>query len=95
MYNDRSGRVAQLGERSVRNGEAAGSIPATSTISFYDFCLVYGEIMIPYSSHRTSSGNLTKQSLLDMGLLQSRAVGKLSTNLIFLFRLLRWARVWV
>lgn len=32
MYNQHSGRVAQLGERSVRNGEAAGSIPATSTI---------------------------------------------------------------
>jgi hypothetical protein len=27
------GRVAQLGERLVRNEEAAGSIPATSTIS--------------------------------------------------------------
>ena len=26
------GRVAQLGERVVRNDEAAGSIPATSTI---------------------------------------------------------------
>jgi hypothetical protein len=34
------GRVAQLGERRVRNAEARGSIPLTSTVvfnNFYDF----------------------------------------------------------
>ncbi len=32
LYNLNNGRVAQLGERLVRNEEVAGSIPVTSTI---------------------------------------------------------------
>ncbi len=31
LYNSNNGRVAQLGERLVRNEEVAGSIPVTST----------------------------------------------------------------
>src|SRR6266705_2656636 len=33
-----SGRVAQLGERVVRNDEVAGSIPVTSTNKLLRFC---------------------------------------------------------
>jgi hypothetical protein len=35
------GRVAQLGERIVRNDEVAGSIPVTSTIFFSIFPITY------------------------------------------------------
>ena len=44
------GRVAQLGERLVRNEEVVGSIPITSTIYKPRFGVVFVSIFYPFKS---------------------------------------------
>ena len=41
------GRVAQLGERIVRNDEVAGSTPVSSTIFFYHFGDFRDDVQLP------------------------------------------------
>src|SRR5712675_3336047 len=51
LTTGRTGRVAQLGERLVRNEEAGGSNPLSSTNVFNDFRILLGPLDLRLCSH--------------------------------------------